>query len=195
MCKLEVRTKVINPYLDEFRSLDHRRWQTYLEREKLVTKYAWAVPNEEVLQEIAQYSPLIEIGAGTGYWSRLLEDRGADIVAFDTKPPTPLPDGTSNNRYCKPFTYFEVRLGGHEQVSKFPTRTLFLCWPVMDNMSSLALSTYQGKYVLYIGEGNGGCTGNDNFHMQLRHHWVETKYVPIPQWSGIYDRLYVYRRK
>ena len=51
--------------------------------EPLCKKYAWAIPDERALQILASFSPLIEIGAGRGYWARLLRDQGVDILAFD----------------------------------------------------------------------------------------------------------------
>lgn len=51
--------------------------------EPLCKKYAWAIPDERALQILASFSPLIEIGAGRGYWARLLRDQGVNILAFD----------------------------------------------------------------------------------------------------------------
>ena len=46
--------------------------------------YAWAIPNNLALRIIQHYGPVIEIGAGKGYWARLLVDSfGVDILCFD----------------------------------------------------------------------------------------------------------------
>ena len=44
-------------------------------------------PKRIALRTILAYSPLVEIGAGTGYWARLLRQLGADIVCYDAVPP------------------------------------------------------------------------------------------------------------
>ena len=49
---------------------------------------SFAIPNEAALATIAENAPLIECGAGTGYWSALLQQRGVDVLAFDSHPPT-----------------------------------------------------------------------------------------------------------
>ena len=49
---------------------------------------SFAVPNERALVLLSEVAPLIECGAGTGYWSALLKARGVDIVAYDAQPPT-----------------------------------------------------------------------------------------------------------
>ncbi len=44
---------------------------------------------------IQAYGPIIEIGAGLGYWGRLLRNRGVDYVGYDVRPS---PDGRG---WCK----------------------------------------------------------------------------------------------
>ncbi|KAF1322635.1 hypothetical protein FI667_g11059, partial [Globisporangium splendens] len=54
-------------------------------------KYSWAIPDERALRIIKHYGPsdgclcvqIVEMGAGSGYWSKLLELRGVDIVCYD----------------------------------------------------------------------------------------------------------------
>ena len=78
----------------------------------------------------------------------------------------------------------------------FPERTLFLCWPPYRGaMASKSLEFYAGKTVIYVGEGHGGCTGDDKFHRMLECGWEEVEEVEIPQWDGIHDRMWVYRRR
>lgn len=36
----------------------------------LVEKFAWAIPDNRSLRIIAEFSPIVEIGAGKGYWAR-----------------------------------------------------------------------------------------------------------------------------
>lgn len=49
----------------------------------LCEKYAWAIPDERALTILKSFSPLIEIGSGKGYWAKLLQNRGVDIIGFD----------------------------------------------------------------------------------------------------------------
>ena len=49
---------------------------------------SFAIPNEVAIAAIAAHAPLVEVGAGTGYWSAVLQRRGVDILAFDSQPPT-----------------------------------------------------------------------------------------------------------
>jgi len=56
-------------------------------RPELIAKYAFSIPVIGILEIIADYSPLVEVGAGTGYWAMCLTEVGAEIDAFDLQPP------------------------------------------------------------------------------------------------------------
>jgi hypothetical protein len=64
---------------------DHLLYWTILHNnaEKLVNKYAWAIPDDTCLRVLAHFSPLVEIASGKGYWARLLRERGVDVIAVD----------------------------------------------------------------------------------------------------------------
>ena len=53
-------------------------------RRSLRRRYSYSIPSEEALQAIASIGePMVEIGAGKGYWAKLLQEKGVDIVATD----------------------------------------------------------------------------------------------------------------
>lgn len=173
-------------------------------------RYSWAVPNEEAIRTIAYHSPrgVVEIGAGGGYWAKMLREHGVDVIAYD-----PDPEGTGEHPWHSGRQWSEVLKGDHTSVIGHPDRTLLLCWPMYSaDWSDQAVELYGGNTVIYIGEGNGGCTGSDRMHALLggkpycphydepctcewpaaQFHEVAT--VEIPQWWGLHDRLYVYSR-
>lgn len=177
-----------NPYWEEIKIVRKEGrtrllgFDDYHERQRLVQKYSWAVPNQEVIEVIASYSPIVEIGAGAGYWAFLIQQLGGEICCYDIKPPEQV--------------WFKVQEGGPEKIQDHLDYTLFLCWPPCDeSMAMDCLKLYSGKILLYVGEGDGGCTGDDEFHMLLENGFEEMQYVDIPQWSGIHDHLLVYQRK
>src|SRR3954471_21819338 len=53
----------------------------------LSERYSFAIPSNEVLAALRALGPLVEVGAGAGYWARLLRDLGADVVATDLELP------------------------------------------------------------------------------------------------------------
>lgn len=201
-----------NPYLDEYLSppnheemaeLRHRQYAVidswtleHLRRDRLTAQYAWAIPTEAVIRALALYSPICELGCGTGYWAHLLHQAGANVIAVDDAPPK-----THENRYHIKIQYMSITKAD-ARTFKVPTRcTLMLCWPPMSrwpsnsSMASDALSRYRGKRVIYVGEGMGGCTGDDAFHEALAKKWKLVKRHVIPQWRGVHDAVYVYERR
>lgn len=148
------------------------------ERRRLAHKYAWAVPNDAALDAIVARSPIVELGAGTGYWAALLQERGCDVLAFD-----PIPDST----------YTTVHTGNHLLAAAHPDRTLFLCWPTFgESWSSDALRLYDGHCVIYVGEWRG-CTGDALLHDMLET-WELVQCIELPCWPGVSDALMVFER-
>ena len=53
----------------------------------LAQRYSYVFPDDHALATIARLGPLVEMGAGTGYWAFCLRALGVDIVAVDQAPP------------------------------------------------------------------------------------------------------------
>lgn len=163
--------------------------ESYNLRRVLVKEYSWAVPSHEALETIASYSPLIEIGAGSGYWAHLLQQMKANILPFDTAPPSTVENEFGHNK-----EWTKVWKGDESALDDHPERTLFLCWPpYQSSMAVNCLKRYKGEYFLYVGEIDG-CNGDDDFWNYLNNNFEEEKRVTIPQWQHIHDVLVVYRR-
>lgn len=178
-----------------------------LSRHDLCGKYAWAIPDPAALAFVAEHcSPrAIEIGAGTGYWAWQLSQLGVDIVVYDKAPPqlvtsnhwhSPRDDKRGKLSGETRTVFFAVRKGTHTVLAKHTDRTLFLCWtPYNTNMAFDCLKNYQGKRLVFIGESEGGCTGDDAFFELLDKEWEEIASHQIVQWSGLHDSIAVYERK
>jgi hypothetical protein len=195
-----------NPYLTEFERLrpeldappdpfallhGPRGMTAYDRRAWCVRRYAFAVPNEAALQTVARYAPIVELGAGTGYWTYLLRLRGVDCLAYDRAPP----DRLLNPNMFRPLTWTHVEDGDVGVLMAHAERALFLCWPsYRDPFAACALATYRGATLIYVGEPAGGHTADDDFFTLLARDWRAVEQVVLPNWPGTRDRLTVYRR-
>ncbi len=163
----------------------------------LIRRYAFAIPTDEAVAAVAALSPLVEIGAGRGYWAHLLREAGADVLAFDTYPPRYADSGWWRPGDGEPWT--RILRGGPERAGRYPDRTLFLCWPpYASGMAARALRAYDragGRRLAYVGEDAGGCTGDRAFHAALERDWRAERDVDLPRWSGVHDHLTIYRRQ
>ena len=177
-----------NPYFEIF-SLIGDEWSSFSYRELLVKEYSYAIPDEKALEIISKYGPVVEFGSGTGYWAKLLSDRGVDILAFDKSPP-------KENRYNFKRKFFDIKYSDIDALDNIKDRSLMLSWPCYASSFAYdALKRFQGDCLIYIGESMGGCTGNDSFFELLEEEWELVEEHDIPQWFGIHDYLSVFKRK
>jgi hypothetical protein len=161
------------------------------ERVRCVRRYAFAVPNAAALSTLARHAPIVELGAGTGYWAYLLRRRGVEIAAFDVAPP----DRAANPYKFEPRTWTTVAQGGVERLAAYPDRALFLCWPGQrDPFADAALAAYHGPTLLYVGEGPGGHTADERFFARLERDWRPLETIRLPNWPGTRDSLTVLQR-
>jgi hypothetical protein len=118
--------------------------------EELAQRYAYVVPDERSLSALAELAPIVELGAGTGYWAYRLRARGVDIVAYDQAPP----DGERTNRYHAATPTWSTVLAGDQAIlAEHADRTLFLCWPPLFSSLGDCLTFYSGNTVALVGDG------------------------------------------
>ena len=185
----------------------------------LARRYAYGIPTDEALDAIAALSPagVVELGAGTGYWARLLHERGVDVVAYDRWPP---PSG--ENRYVRTDTmWHSVQPGDEHMVDRHPDRTLLLVWPTWNEAwPGEAVARHHrsgGEALVFVGEGPGGRTGDSVLHARLGDYgtclacslgvldapcvcgvdalWQLVRRVPLPQWVNANDACHIYERR
>jgi hypothetical protein len=190
--------------------------QSYNHRTELCSYIAWAIPNTSAIQTLLSLGPIIEIGAGTGYWAYILTKHGGDVIAYDMQ------DSHEGQSYR--FRHSLVQNGGVEQIHQkcHSHRTLLLCWPdiveesVADDsdrgcFSLDCLSHYNGTMLAYIGElgphvvrtkkGWGdvfppcGSSSSSAFQVKLNDSFDLVTRVCLPNWPPYNSHLTIWRRK
>jgi hypothetical protein len=164
-------------------------------RRELASLFSWAVPNMRALDVLAAHAPLLECGAGMGYWAALLRARGVDIVAYDSAPPGRGAKNEFHRRAREPWTHV-ARASSVNAVRRHRDRTLILCWPPYgdDAASYAVLRAYKGDMLIYIGEPDEGATGSVRFRRELALNWKLAQAVALPRWPRLRDTLMVYKR-
>lgn len=165
--------------------------------------YAFAVLAPETIQWIFDACgdrAIAELGAGRGYWASQLGHSGVMVDAYDIEPPTSTRGKTYAASGSRPGTWTKVHdlveLDSHE----LGARTLLLCWPPGwgDSMASSALKTFEdvgGERLIYVGEPQGGKTGDDLFFDGLRARWrMESKDPNFVSWWNNSDEAQVWIR-
>lgn len=162
----------------------------------LQATFAYAVPSPESVAWVAEFCagrPVVELGAGRGYWAAQLSRTGIGVSAYDSEPP----GATANPSFPRASGQADV---WHEvsRADELPAvsddAVLFLCWPPGwgDTMASQALQAFEaagGRQLVYIGEPKQGKTGDDAFFEGLASRWdlqaTDDAYV---SWWNLRDR-------
>ncbi|MGQ4620001.1 hypothetical protein [Nocardia sp. R7R-8] len=160
--------------------------------------YAYAIPSPETIAWMTDFCagrPVVELGAGRGYWAAQLAAAGLDVDAYDSEPP----DATANISFPSASGQRDIWCPVSDLVS-FAERTrgrndhvLFLCWPPGwgNEMASKALDEFSragGDRLLFVGEPKGGKTGDDAFFDALTSGWkLESEDSQYVSWWNLAD--------
>lgn len=166
------------------------------EREWTCWMYAFAVPSPAAIDAIAQLGrPVVEMGAGVGFWARLLADRGIDVAAYDC---TPTGNGGAENEFhgrCPPFCAVQRGEPAVLAQIRFARHALLLCYPPKGSpMASNSLAAFSGNTLVHIGEWAGD-TGDAAFERQLADGWKLTRRLPLPCWGDTTEDLTIWKRR
>jgi hypothetical protein len=182
-------------------------------RDHLSRKYAFGVPGNDALDCLARYGPLVEIGAGTGYWARCLRERGVDIFAYDVigdawrswsvHPSWRRFDAAAPVRLWLGRTRSARSLCSGRRSSKAGRKSFgaMLSEPsccagrIRGAFDEASLLAYPGEHVALLGEPGEEGPGSEGFQARLRRSWWRIEAVPVPRWHSSKDRLFVYARR
>ena len=174
-------------------------------------RYAYALPDEALIRRIAEDAPIVEVGAGLGYWAWLLRQAGAEVRATDARPSAQYYDmrgrlcATPGRRPGRPnewldtrpsWTLVEEEAAAAAAAAAPETAALLLVWPPYgDQMAAEALRAFRGAVVWYVGEGRGGACADAAFFDELEEAWEPDEIHPLVRFPGLYDWAHRWRRR
>lgn len=187
-------------------------------REYPANFYAYASPTDQALQVISklmeslEVEQIVEQGAGTGYWSSLLNAKLSQkkletgYEAYDISPPSPTEGSdttiASSNEYhgnIPTFMHVQKADAHNSTRTSSPKTALLLCYPPPDSdMAYGALTAHinkGGHIVIHIGEWKG-LTGNTLFEELLKKQFYCDKkdVVQLPIWGTDATYLTIWRK-
>src|SRR6476469_2291133 len=86
-----------------------------LARKAFVRDWGFSIPCAEAVAALRDLAPLVEVAAGSAYWSALLAAAGVDVIATDPQAPGPIGYG---------FT-----VGAHHQIEPLDALAAVRAWP------------------------------------------------------------------
>ncbi|MFE7744193.1 hypothetical protein [Nocardia sp. NPDC057455] len=162
----------------------------------LQSTYAYAIPSPETLDWVKTCSKkrtVFELGAGRGYWARLLAEVGVHTRAFDSEPPHKVPNASFPGAEGQRDAWYPVDGLDEFEAELDRDSVMFLCWPPGwgDPMASRALDLFEargGRRLIYVGEPKGGKTGDDAFFDRLTNRWtLESQDARFVSWWNLAD--------
>lgn len=172
------------------------------------------LPTDTAIETILEFSPILEIGAGSGYWAKVLSDAGADVIATDYLPPNVqyenLPDdyfdgvGTEKYQFISAFreedepfqeTWHTVHVADHSCVQSYPSHTILMCHPPVGNWTEEVLEyCHLGQELVFVGEWFPGADATPLFFKKLVDNWECVRTFPVYDWASMHTGGYVFRK-
>ena len=163
----------------------------------LQAAYSYAIPAPETLEWVAGFCdgrPVVEVGAGRGYWAAQLSGAGLTVDAFELEPPDRAENVSFPRMPGQADVWHFVAAVEALRIESRAGGVLFLCWPPGwgNTMASETLAAFEqagGERLVYIGEPKGGRTGDDAFFDALSARWEPASGDPsFVSWWNLADQ-------
>lgn len=147
-------------------------------RDEWTTKFGFAIPCAELLDALAGHKLVVDVGAGTGYMTRLMLNRG--ITAIATNPAR----GDYSFEHGK---YAEiVPVEGKTAARMFPHATIFCSWPTLNHtwFRQMLRAMRVGQHLVVIRES---ACAEDSAWSYLEECFDETDTIELPVFEHMSD--------
>lgn len=160
-------------------------------RDVYISRFGFAIPCAELLDELAAHAPIIEVGAGSGYMTRLMENRGIHVLGSDWDWP-----GPSGYRFqIGKFDRLQRNgVAAKTMARRYSDRTIFCSWPSLREtwFRQMLKAMKIGQRLIVIREG---ACAEDSAWQYLDDCFVEEKTINIPTFDCMHDYAGVYLKK
>lgn len=128
----------------------------------------------------------LEVMSGAGWLAKALSEHGVNIVATDNC------SWENFHSKIKKYAFYMKQMNAIKAIQKHQdAEILIMSWPPYDEPDAYNAMVEWGKdrLIVYIGESEGGCTADDNFH---KHFYTYNEIdIPMPRWDGIHDHVFI----
>jgi len=150
--------------------------------------FDWVIP----LSKWIGNRKCLEVMSGTGALSFAIKQQGTDIIATDDFSWT----GQNNWNQSKNYWTDIENIDAVKAVEKYgkDINIVIMSWPYMDDIAYKVLQAMREVnpfcIMIFIGEGYGGCTANDEFFdniVEIEDKSFNNAVKEYKQWWGIHD--------
>jgi hypothetical protein len=170
----------------------------------LQAAYAYAIPSPETIEWMSGFCaglPVLEVGAGRGYWAAQLSRAGLVVDAYELEPPDSRDNVSFPQVRGQDDVWHTVRAVDELSGEDMAGHVLFLCWPPgwENPMASETLAAFEasgGERLVYVGEPRGGKTGDGAFFDALADRWaLESSDPEFVSWWNLSDAAQGWARR
>lgn len=167
-----------------------RRHELTQARKAFTVQWGFSIPCAEAVQALLALGPLVEVGAGTGYWTAILRAAGAEVAATDLHPRGRNSYGFEGGAHA----HIEA-LGAVEAVRRYADRAVFCSWPSEGESWALGMTWAMrpGQRLAII--LNPRNTGSRGLFRYLATRFRELGSVEIPQFPVAADKLTIFEKR
>lgn len=167
------------------------------DRRMWVYDYSWPLPCKEAVDAIVKHSegkPVYDVLAGTGYWAKILQDAGVNVIASD------LHTAKKYNPYTHKARFTKIkRANAYKVVGQTVRRNeghVILSWP--PDQAPVGYQVLEltpvGTKVFYFGFKRHGYTGDDAMFDYLSKNFKLLEHVELPSFRSVDDHLWIYQK-
>lgn len=160
-------------------------------RDEWIARFGFAIPCAELLDGLAKAGHVVEVGAGTGYMTRLMRNRGIDVVGTDYDWRGPSSHGFMTGQHdAEQVNGIDAKTA----VRRYPDSTVFCSWPTLHAtwFHQMLKAMRIGQHLIVVGED--ACADRAAWEY-LNDCFEETGIIDIPTFEHMNDIASVHVKK
>jgi len=159
----------------------------HLLRDEVIKQFGFGLPSQELLDVLEQHQPIVEIGAGTGYFTKLMKNRGIDVIGTDI--------GIGQRFAAGSLDPQQLRMQAKTAVRCYRDRTVFCSWPSLwETWFRQALRAMQiGQKLIVIEED--ACAEDSTWEYRDQSFDKLGDWIALPAWPMMNDRARAWVKK
>lgn len=156
-------------------------------RDTALHQFGFAIPCRELLNLLKQHQPIVEIGAGSGYMTKLMRNHGIEVIGTDS--------GWGHYSFTVgQYDPQQLQLQGKTAVRRYPDHTVFCSWPTLQHtwFRQALRAVRIGQHAIIIEED---ACANETTWDYRDNSFNEVLRIPIPAWNYMNDRCALWQKK
>ncbi len=153
-----------------------------------IKNFGYSVPCAEALEYLRTLEPILEVGAGTGFWSLIMKKMGMDVWTTD------LNVGQVDYSFSGGLHSIDQQVDAATAVRSNPYMNVFCSWPSYDEdwLTEAAEAMESDVRLAVVLEE---CCANDRFRQVVYSEFEEIETgIHMPQFRGLHDQFRVWRK-